>query len=103
VFVGRFSAFLRAVIPGLAGMSRLRYRIFLPANALGGICWGFLYVLLGYFVGERVEKATGIASDILLALIAVVVVVLVVRHHRKDKRDIEGPSGAAAPGSDTAG
>jgi membrane protein DedA with SNARE-associated domain len=59
VFVGRFSAFLRAVVPGLAGMSKMRYRIFLPANALGGICWGFLYVLLGYFVGERVEKATG--------------------------------------------
>ena len=54
-------------------------------------------------MGQSVEKATGIASDILLALIAVVVVVLVVRHHRKDKRDIEGPSGAAAPGSDTAG
>ena len=75
VFVGRFSAFLRAVIPGLAGMSKLRYRVFLPANAVGGICWGLLYVLLGYFVGERVEKASGIASDILLGLIAVVIVV----------------------------
>ena len=36
VFVGRFSAFLRAVIPGLAGLSKMRYRVFLPANALGG-------------------------------------------------------------------
>ncbi len=103
VFVGRFSAFLRAVVPGLAGMSKMRYRIFLPANALGGICWGFLYVLLGYFVGERVEKATGIASDILLGLIVVVIVVLVVRHRRKEKREIEGPSEAATPGSDAAG
>ena len=102
VFVGRFSAFLRAVIPGLAGMSKVRYRIFLPANALGGICWGFLYVLLGYFVGERVEKATGIASDVLLALIAVIVVVLVVRHHRKDTREFEGPAESATPGSDPA-
>ena len=101
--MGRFSAFLRAVIPGLAGLSKMRYRIFLPANAAGGICWGLLYVLLGYFVGERVEKATGIASDILLALIAVAVVVLAVRHHRKDKRDIEGPSQAAAPRNDAAG
>ena len=33
VFVGRFSAFLRAVIPGLAGMSIMRYRVFLGANA----------------------------------------------------------------------
>jgi len=100
VFVGRFSAFLRAVIPGLSGMSKMRYRIFLPANAAGGICWGLLYVLLGYFVGERVEKASGIASDVLLGLIVVVIVLLVVRHHRREKREIEGPSEAAAESTD---
>ncbi len=99
VFVARFSAFLRAVVPGLAGMSSMRYRIFLPANAAGGICWGVLYVFLGYFVGQRVEKATGIASYVLLAVIAVVVVFLVVRHRRKSKEEIEGPSDPDAPAS----
>ena len=94
VFIGRFTAFLRAVIPGLAGLSKMRYRIFLPANAAGGICWGVLFVLLGYFVGERVEKATGIASDILLGLILVAIVVLVIRHRRRDKRLFEGPATA---------
>src|SRR5271157_980268 len=103
VFVGRFSAFLRAVIPGLAGMSKMHYRVFLPANAAGGICWGILFVLLGYFVGERVEKASGIASDILLGLIVVVVAVLFVLHRRKEKREFEGPSEAAAPENDPAG
>ncbi len=104
VFVGRFSAFLRAVVPGLAGMSKLHYRVFLPANALGGICWGLLYVLLGYFVGERVEKASGIASEVLLGLILVVVVFLFVRHRRREKREIVGPAEAeAAPGEDSAG
>jgi membrane protein DedA with SNARE-associated domain len=92
VFLGRFTAFLRAVIPGLAGLSRMPYRIFLPANAAGGVCWGVLYVLLGYFVGQRVERATGIASDILLGLILVVIVVLVIRHLRKSRRELEGPS-----------
>ncbi len=51
VFVGRFSAFLRAVIPGLAGMSRMHYRLFLGANAAGGLVWGVTFCLLGYFVG----------------------------------------------------
>jgi len=104
VFVGRFTAFLRAVIPGLAGMSKMRYRVFLPANALGGICWGLLYVLLGYFVGQRVEKATGIASDILAGLVVVVIVVLVIRHRRKEKQEYEGPAAttpATAPGDAT--
>ena len=45
--------------PGPGRPVAMRYRIFLPANAAGGLCWGLLYVLLGYFVGQRVEKATG--------------------------------------------
>ncbi len=106
VFVGRFSAFLRAMVPGLSGMSKMRYAVFLPANAAGGICWGVLYVLLGYFVGQRVEKATGIASDVILGLIVVVVAVLIVRRRRTEAREIIGPaeeapdsggSGTAAP------
>jgi membrane-associated protein len=97
VFVGRFSAFLRAVVPGLAGMSSMHYRVFLAANAAGGLCWGVLYVLLGYFVGQRVEQATGIASDVVLGLILVVIVVLTVRHRRKAKEEMEGPSETAAP------
>jgi membrane protein DedA with SNARE-associated domain len=100
VFVARFSAFLRAVVPGLAGMSSMRYRVFLAANGVGGLCWGVLYCLLGYFVGERVEKATGVASDIVLGLILVAIVLLVIRHHRTQKEEIEGPAEAATPGSD---
>jgi membrane protein DedA with SNARE-associated domain len=72
-------------------MSSMHYPTFLGANAAGGIAWGVLYVLLGYFVGQKVEQATGIASYVLLALIVVVVAFLVVRHRRKEK-EFEGPS-----------
>jgi len=91
VFLGRFTAFLRAVVPGLAGMSSMHYPTFLAANAAGGTVWGVTFVLLGYFVGQKVEQATGIASYILLALIVLVIVVLVARHRRKEK-EFEGPS-----------
>jgi membrane protein DedA with SNARE-associated domain len=101
VFVGRFSAFLRAVIPGLAGMSSMHYPLFLGANAAGGIVWGVTFCLLGYFVGQRVEKATGVASDILLGLIAVVIVVLVIRHRRKEKAEIEGPTEGETTGTES--
>ena len=46
---------------------------------------------------QRVEKASGIASDVLLGVIAVVIVVLVVRHWRTEKRDIEGTVESAGP------
>jgi membrane-associated protein len=98
VFVARFSAFLRAVVPGLAGMSDMHYPTFLAANALGGICWGILYVLLGYFVGQKVEQASGIASYVILGLIVAAVVVVYVRRRRRNKEEIEGP--AEEPASD---
>ena len=91
------------MIPGLAGLSKMPYRIFLPANALGGICWGLLYVFLGYFVGERVEKATGIASDVLLGLILVVIVVADRPAPAQEKRSSRGRPSPARPDIDAAG
>ena len=40
VFGGRFVAFLRAVMPFLAGTSHMRYPRFLAYNAAGGLAWG---------------------------------------------------------------
>jgi membrane-associated protein len=97
VFVARFSAFLRAVVPGLAGMSAMRYRTFLPANAAGGLIWGTTFCLLGYFVGQKVEKASGIVSYVLLGLIMAAIVVLVVRHHRKGAEEKGGPAPEVGP------
>ena len=75
VFVGRFSAFLRAVIPGLAGMSKMRYRSSCPPTRSAASAGGSSTCCSATSSGERVEKATGIASDILLGLIVVVIVV----------------------------
>jgi membrane protein DedA with SNARE-associated domain len=90
VFVARFSAFLRAVVPGLAGMSEMHYGTFLMGNAAGGLVWGVLYTLLGYFVGQRVEAATGVASYVVLGLIVAAIVVFVVRGRRHRRNEIGG-------------
>lgn len=74
VFLGRFTAFFRAVIPALSGMSGMPYRRFLPWNAIGGITWGITFVLVGYLAGNsytRVEKLLGRG----FAVVAVVVVI----------------------------
>jgi membrane protein DedA with SNARE-associated domain len=93
VFLSRFTAFLRAVVPGLAGISEMPYRTFLPANAAGGIVWGTSFCLLGYLVGHaytKVEHASGIASDVLLGLIALTVVILIVRRRRQEAAEESG-------------
>ena len=79
VFLGRFVAFFRAVMPALAGISRMHYPRFLAFNAAGGLVWGAGCVLLGFFAGnsyEAVAKAAGrdITAGVLLAALAAVVI-----------------------------
>ncbi len=72
VFLGRFVGFARAVVPFLAGSSRMPYRQFLSYNALGAMLWATSFVLLGYFLGaswNRAEKWIGRASIILGAIV----------------------------------
>ena len=92
VFLGRFIAFARAVIPGLAGMSGLRYRTFLFWNVLGGICWGVGYTLLGYVVGlsfERILTQIGLWSLAVVGVLVVGVVVFEVRRRRRERARIQ--------------
>ena len=87
VFLGRFTAFFRAMMPALAGASDMHYRKFLLWNALGGIVWGSVFVTLGYLAGNsyhHVEKVVGRGFAIGLAVI--VVAALVVWRVRSEKR-----------------
>ncbi|PYC74533.1 DedA family protein [Streptomyces tateyamensis] len=88
VFLGRFIAFFRAMMPALAGISRMPYRRFLLYNALGGLVWGVGFTALGYFAGaaySRIEAQVGQALALFVA--AVVVVALVVWRVRKHRRE----------------
>ena len=89
VFVGRFTAFLRAVMPGLAGMSKMHYRRFLFANALGGLIWGVGFTLLGYFAGGALNKVEKYSSWAGLTLLVLVIAVITVLHVRRKRRERE--------------
>jgi membrane-associated protein len=88
VFIGRFTAFLRAVMPGLAGMSKMHYRRFLVANALGGVIWGVGFTLLGYFAGGALTKIEKYASWAGIALLVLVIAFAVVMHSRRKRREV---------------
>lgn len=87
VFVGRFTAFLRAVMPGLAGMSKMHYRRFLLANALGAVVWGVSYALLGYFAGSALTKVENFASWFGIGLLALMIAALVAVHFWRKRRE----------------
>lgn len=103
VFLGRFVAFFRAVVPGLAGISRMPYGRFLAWNAAGGIVWGVGCVLIGWFAGNsfaRIEAVAGLAAAVVVAVIVIgAVVVWVVRRHRREAAEERPTEVAAGPGA----
>ncbi|MDN3936883.1 MULTISPECIES: DedA family protein [unclassified Arthrobacter] len=97
VFLGRFVAFFRAVMPALAGASRMHYPRFLAFNAAGGLVWGTGFVLLGFFAGnsyDAVAKAAG--QDITAVIVVLGIVGLVVWHLRRSRRARREPEPAAS-------
>jgi len=80
IFFGRFVGVLRAMVPTIAGLSRMRYRTFLPWNAAGAVIWAPGFVLMGYVAGgsyHQVANWAGAASTVLLALFVVVALIVV--------------------------
>ena len=99
VFLGRFVAFFRAVMPALAGTARMRYLRFLAYNAAGGIVWGIGFTLLGFLAGnsyKTIEKTVGRGAAIAVAgVVAIAVIIWRVREHRRDKTShtVAAPAG----------
>lgn len=84
VFLGRFVAFFRAVMPALAGASRMPYPRFLGYNAAGGILWGAAFVVLGFLAGNSYQVVAKTVGRDLAALVGLLVIVgLIVWRVRK--------------------
>jgi membrane-associated protein len=94
VFVGRFTAALRALVPGLAGTARMPYRTFLAWNLAGGVLWATGFVLLGFAAGRAwrtAERFAGGAGLVVLGAIVVAAAVALVRRRRPGHRGRPAP------------
>jgi membrane protein DedA with SNARE-associated domain/membrane-associated phospholipid phosphatase len=77
VFVGRFTAALRVLVPGLAGMAGVPYGSFVTFNVLGAIIWGTGFALLGFFAGAAWQRVAGIAGWAGLGLLFLILLGLI--------------------------
>jgi membrane-associated protein len=98
VLLGRFVAFVRAVMPAAAGAVQVPYRTFLLYDVVGGIVWGVGYCLLGYLAGSAysaVETRVGTGLAVAVAVVVVAAVaVWVVRRRRAAASGYEAAEGA---------
>jgi membrane-associated protein len=53
IIMARFMPFIRTFTPVVAGVSYMRYPVFLGFDIVGGVAWGAGATLLGYFLGNN--------------------------------------------------
>lgn len=102
IFVGRFTAFLRSIVPAAAGAARVPLSRFAPWCVAAGVIWGGTSALLGYFLAKNFETIESLASRFSLAILAVVVVgvsaaILWSRRKRRRKRRHKRSRSKVAP------
>ncbi|MFA6043226.1 MAG: DedA family protein [Patescibacteria group bacterium] len=93
VFFGRFIfASLAAPINLLAGVSKMRFRTFFIADALGQAVWATAYLTLGYFVGpvviDWIERIARVGTSIPALLIVAFLLSLFLVHLRRKRRGV---------------
>jgi len=100
VFLARFVAILRIFAGPIAGISRMRWRSFLLANALGAACWVAAVMVVGLLVGSNLNRAIkivenagyiGLAVVVLLALGGALLWLLRERRRHNEERENGAP------------
>jgi membrane-associated protein len=109
VLVGRFVAVVRAIVPGLVGLSDISFRTFVPYNVIGGLIWATLYTLVGYAVGrsyQHVLSTVGVWSYVIVAVVAAALIgnhVRTLRRHRRLAAEQHQGTLEPTPGESTDG
>ncbi|MEV5591841.1 DedA family protein, partial [Nonomuraea pusilla] len=98
VFLGRFTAALRVLVPTFAGMARMPYRTFILCNVAGGVVWGALMVLAGYLAGASWQRVAHWAGRISLALLVLAGALLAGTAAVRALRRRAAGGGSARPG-----
>lgn len=86
VVIGRATAYLRPLVPAVAGVAGMRYRRFLLANAAGGVAWAAGFTGLGYLLGDAYRRATAFSHWTGLALAGCVVMAVALMAWRRRRR-----------------
>ena len=82
--LGRFVPFVRTYVPLAAGIAAMRYPRFLLWNALGGVSWTIVMVVLGVLLGGIPFVANNI--DVLMIVVVAVSILPLVIHAIRQRR-----------------
>src|SRR2546429_7184356 len=87
VLIGRLTALLRALVPSMSGMAKMRYRTFLIWNVVGGILWAGACVWLGYVFALSLHKIETYATWVPIPVVVLIIGGWIVFDLRKKGRE----------------
>jgi membrane protein DedA with SNARE-associated domain len=79
VVLGRFTGFLRATMPFVAGGSGMDLRRLLPLSAVSALAWAAIFTVLGYAFSETVTSAGDTATRVALVIVLVATAAFAIR------------------------
>jgi membrane-associated protein len=85
IVLARFIPAVRTFTPIAAGATRMKYRVFVPFNVLGGVLWGVGVTLAGYTLGSRVKHIDRYLIPIVLVVIGVSLIPVALEIRRSAK------------------
>ncbi|WP_253754230.1 VTT domain-containing protein [Hamadaea flava] len=103
IVLARFVPLVRTFAPIVAGTAEMRYRTFVLYNIAGGVAWGTVVTVAGYFLGQLPVVANNI-EVILVAIVAVSfvpVAIELLRGRRRARKTAAGSKPADGPAADT--
>jgi membrane-associated protein len=94
IILARFVPVVRTFAPIVAGMSRMKYRLFVTYNVIGAAIWAGGLTILGYFLG----KQQFVKDHIELAAVGIVILsmVPVLIEYRRHRRQLTNGSPSSA-------
>lgn len=100
IILARFAPIVRTFVPVIAGVSYMRYPVFLGFDIVGGIAWGAGATMLGYFLGNNAFVHENLEKIILAILFVSLLPALIAagRVYRSRRRAVaERPDQLAVP------
>ena len=88
VVLGRFTGFLRATLPFVAGSSGMALRRLIAVSALSALVWSTTFTVIGYAFSESFASAGDTATRVALVAVLLATAALTIRaRRRRDHND----------------
>lgn len=89
LFLARFVPIVRTFVPLAAGVAHYKYRKFILWNVAGGLTWGFVLPLAGYYLGtfDIIREHVDLWVLVIIGLSLIPVAIEVIRERRAYKKE----------------